>query len=192
MMTGNYDSAYDLAKEMSLANYYSEYEKEVWLEYAEVLLIHAQVIQRDPLQLSTEEIAYLNTIRNDYPCDIGHYAQDLLTWFSGEEPIDLEHFCAISSSERSLTIKGKLEQKSFQVYPNPSNGDFVICKLSNPAQFEGQVQIFDQTGRILITQKVQIGQIEIPVFLEDLDAGIYSLSAQIGSEPVSTISIIIQ
>jgi hypothetical protein len=114
-----------------------------------------------------------------------------LSWFSTEEQVDLDHFCAISSSERSLAVKGKLEQKSFQVYPNPSSGDFIICKLAKPAQLGGQIQIFDQTGRILITQKVQIGQVEIPIILEDLEAGIYSLSARFGANRVSTTSIII-
>ena len=192
MMTGYYANAYDLIKDMSLAGYYSEYEKEVWLEYAEMMLLHSQVIQREPLQLTTEEVAYLNSIRNDYPCDIGHYAQDLLTWFSSEEQVDLDHFCAISSSERSLAVKGKLEQKSFQVYPNPSSGDFVICKLAKPSKLGGQIQIFDQTGRVLISQKVQIGQVEIPVILENLEAGVYSLSVQSNDGQVSSTSIIVQ
>jgi hypothetical protein len=156
------------------------------------MLLHSQVIQREPLQLTTEEVAYLNSIRNDYPCDIGHYAQDLLTWFSSEEQVDLDHFCAISSSERSLAVKGKLEQKSFQVYPNPSSGDFVICKLAKPSKLGGQIQIFDQTGRVLISQKVQIGQVEIPVILENLEAGVYSLSVQSNDGQVSSTSIIVQ
>jgi hypothetical protein len=130
-------------------------------------------------------------MNNYYPCDIGHYAQDLLTWFRSEEQVDLDHFCAIASNQRSLVVTNNSEHNSFQVYPNPSNGDFVICRLANPAQFEGQVQIFDQTGRILITQKVQIGQVEIPIILEDLEAGIYSLSARFGANRVSTTSIII-
>jgi hypothetical protein len=54
------------------------------------------------------------------------------------------------------------------------------------------VQIFDQTGRILITQKVQIGQVEIPVILENLEAGVYSLSVQSNDGQVSSTSIIVQ
>jgi hypothetical protein len=131
-------------------------------------------------------------MNNYYPCDIGHYAQDLLTWFSNEEPVNLDHSCAVASNQRSLVVSNNSKQNSFQVYPNPSGGDFVICRLANPVQFEGQVQIFDQTGRILISQKVQIGQVEIPVILENLEAGVYSLSVQSNDGQVSTTSIIIQ
>jgi hypothetical protein len=192
LMTGSYATAYDLAKEMSNAKYYSPYEKEVWLEYAELLLLHTQLINRETRELTEPETMYLNTIRDNYPCDIGHYAQDLLQWFGAVEPIDLNNFCALSSSERSLVKKVSSDRNSMKIYPNPATGDLVICKLSSPAAYDGSIQLCDQTGRILKTIQVKIGQVEVLISLDAIKTGIYTLTSRIGNEPVASSQIIIK
>jgi hypothetical protein len=131
-------------------------------------------------------------MNNYYSCDIGHYAQDLLSWFSSQELVDLDHFCAIASSERSLVKKVSSDRNSMKIYPNPATSDLVICKLSSPAAYDGSIQLCDQTGRILKTIQVKIGQVEVLISLDAIETGIYTLTSRIGNEPVASSQIIIK
>ena len=54
---------------------------------------------------------------------------------------------------------------TFKIYPNPSNGNFIIENLNG----NEAISIIDVTGRIV----KQIGSIDNPVIINDLSKGIY-------------------
>jgi len=85
----------------------------------------------------------------------------------------------LSSAEiYTVTSTGQMEvnlQNQLQVFPNPASG-FVTIRNSNDSQRILEVELFDQTGRLVYTQDISSGSEEIILDLESIPAGIYMLS----------------
>jgi hypothetical protein len=75
----------------------------------------------------------------------------------------------IYSSEQSVGIS---ESKEFQVTiaPNPNDGLFV---LNNPASFPLPFSIFDITGKLIYTSKIESSEMSIDI--QNLDSGLYTI-----------------
>ncbi len=75
----------------------------------------------------------------------------------------------IYSSEQSVGIS---ESKEFQVTiaPNPNDGLFV---LNNPASFSLPFSIFDITGKLIYTSKIESSEMSIDI--QNLDSGLYTI-----------------
>jgi hypothetical protein len=72
---------------------------------------------------------------------------------------------------------------SFELYPNPTNGDFNVIINSN-AQKAGQISVFSPDGKLVEDKTIQLifGENLFPISLESRSTGIYFVDVNIGSE----------
>ncbi len=73
------------------------------------------------------------------------------------------------------------EKSLFEVYPNPSNGNFDIL-FKTVVRGAGFISITDLSGKTIATQSVNVQDISIPVSFRSthLNAGIYIIQIQVG------------
>lgn len=98
------------------------------------------------------------------------------------------------STFTTLTAKGEylandlVATEHLSLYPNPNRGSFVLTYTSPEVKTE-LMRIFDATGRLVMDRKweLELGENQLPVALEHLASGIYSLN--LGNH---TIKIVIQ
>ena len=81
-----------------------------------------------------------------------------------------------------------LDQLAFEVFPNPAN-DILYCQFEDT--FEGEVMIYDLTGRILSRQPIAIGQQQLRIDVSAYPAGMYQVVAKGNGKLVSTKKIVV-
>ncbi|MES2132922.1 MAG: SBBP repeat-containing protein [Bacteroidota bacterium] len=80
---------------------------------------------------------------------------------------------SITQSVSACTSVFETEEMVFTVYPNPSNGNFII--QSGKALSQLQVDLFDATGRLVFSKQFQNPEELVSIGLTDYAKGIYVL-----------------
>jgi hypothetical protein len=81
----------------------------------------------------------------------------------------------------SATINN--EENHLSIFPNPTQDGLTTIYLSLNTEAEGVLNIFDLSGKKVFTQIIQVGKdhkTELPINLQKLTAGIYSVSLVMG------------
>jgi hypothetical protein len=141
---------------------------------------------------------HLHVINNpDEPglaCNLVQHGIELPRWFSNSLPNHPNyHLGPVDGSVcDSLGINtGVPEDKpppKVQAYPNPSSGHFTLSYAAQPAA--GSLEVRDQSGRVLLHERIPPWSTVHPVALEEQAAGMYHCRLQWGGRTVSTRVVI--
>ena len=84
-----------------------------------------------------------------------------------------------------------MAENGFSVYPNPAN-DIVHLRLNNQQATNGQLTIYDLSGRLVLTENLEMtaGLQEVTVSVSELSEGTYIVRLNTG-ESTQTGKIII-
>jgi len=89
------------------------------------------------------------------------------------------------TTEGNIGIDEKFNINEVVIFPNPSNGNFVLDMVSD---FEGKydLSVIDISGKLIYSSKIDIalGNNSIPVSIESINSGAYSIMISNGSEMV--------
>jgi hypothetical protein len=85
------------------------------------------------------------------------------------------------TTEGASGIDDQLDVASIKVYPNPSNGEFVL-DINSFIDEDYNLSVIDITGKLVYSSKIEckVGTNNIPVNIKNLKSGVYSL--MVGNE----------
>lgn len=108
---------------------------------------------------------------------------------TGIFPVQLkvDNACGVDSVTKSITIsmigvQEPLAGASLHIYPNPSNGSFVVELPEDAADVSRLVTITEVTGRVVFSQQTEGGAGRLEIRAGDLAAGIYLLWLRSGDK----------
>jgi hypothetical protein len=79
------------------------------------------------------------------------------------------------SYSQIITLKGTTAEMALSAYPNPAHE---ILTLQHPAGSNGQIQLTDMSGRLLIRQQVVAGSRSTSLSIQRLPKGLYQIAFQ--------------
>ena len=111
-----------------------------------------------------------------------------------DNTLDFSNACESSSPVALSTTSGISNNTSnaeFKVYPNPANDNFNVNYSISDAQV-GTVQVFDVTGKLVYSQKLDANSNSINIETEKWNTGLYSCRIIVNNNIVmnSKISIV--
>ncbi len=113
------------------------------------------------------------------------YVQTNSIWNTATEKFGITTSSAISAEACIVDIETFETEKNIQIYPNPTNNIININTGYITFGTEIQIQIFDQTGKLLISDEQISGKGEISYDISELPVGLYFVNMIIETEKVT-------
>ena len=145
--------------------------------------------------LTKDQIAKLTQIAKECPHIYGNAVYQARVILNNmDNTLDFSNACESSSPVALSTTSGISNNTSnaeFKVYPNPANDNFNVNYSISDAQV-GTVQVFDVTGKLVYSQKLDANSNSINIETEKWNTGLYSCRIIVNNNIVmnSKISIV--
>jgi hypothetical protein len=175
--TDNIINALDLMHNAPQQHKLSTREIEVLNDVQTIIRLEHDILTLQNGQLTEQQLQLLENYWLNDPYGAGPEALRVLISLIGYNPrfIDLNDDYSLRSTHVQKTEK----PTQFNIFPNPAT-DYILFRRTGSELQKAQLRIYSIDGREVLSESIQPGQTEKSIWINDLQAGEYLITLQLG------------
>ncbi len=179
MQSGDFQNGMNRLKSLGERHAIDSELSQHFIDLAPLIQLHHDAVNREIPTLTSEEKTFLFDIRDNDPCGLSRYANDLLVSYGNEESVEVD--CI---EQRSMFKRKDAETHQIvSLFPNPADAEYSILRLVEPAQGDITINLYGGDGSLFASSIMKCGQRDFIIDLTSVASGVYQV--RVTSDTVS-------